>query len=40
MFAQSGGCPVLGDTQGQAGWGPEHLMELKVPLLIAGSWTR
>ena len=23
-----GGCPVLGDTQGQAGRGSEHLMEL------------
>ena len=23
-----GGCPVLGDTQGQAGWGSEHLMWL------------
>ena len=21
-------CPVLGHTQGQAGWGSEHLMEL------------
>ena len=29
QFAQvSGGCPTSGDTQGQAGWGSEHLMEL------------
>ena len=23
---ESGGCPIPGDTQGQAGWGSEHLM--------------
>jgi len=31
-----GGCPVLGDTQSQAGWGSERLMELWVSLFIAG----
>ena len=25
---KGGGCPILGDIQGQAGWGSEHLMEL------------
>jgi len=25
---KGGGCPVPGDTQGQAGWGSEYLMEL------------
>jgi len=25
---RDGGCPMLGDTQGQAGWYSEHLMEL------------
>jgi len=34
------GCPILGDTQGQAGWGSEHLIDLKVSLFVAGSWTR
>jgi len=29
QVAQRGdGCPILGDTQGQAGWGSEHLIEL------------
>jgi len=29
QFAQKGGgFPNPGDTQGQAGWGSEHLMEL------------
>ena len=37
---RGGGCPVLGDTQGQAGRGPEHLMELWVSLFSAGSWAR
>jgi len=23
-----GGCPIPGDTQGQAGWGSEHLIQL------------
>ena len=32
--------PIPGDTQGQAGPGSEHLMELWVSLLNAGSWTR
>ena len=27
---RGGGCPVPGDTQGQAGWDSEHLMELWV----------
>ena len=31
-----GGCPIPGDTQGQAGWGSEHLMELWEFLCIAG----
>ena len=31
-----GGCPILGETQGQAGPCSEHLMELWVSLLIAG----
>ena len=26
------GCPVLGDSQGRAEWGSEHLMELQVSL--------
>jgi len=25
---RGGGCPIHGDTQGQAGWDSEHLMEL------------
>jgi len=25
---KGGGCPILGDIQGPAGWGSEHLMEL------------
>jgi len=33
-------CPVPGDTQGQAGWSPEHLMELWVSLFLVGSGTR
>ena len=28
--------PIPGDTQGQAGWGSEHLMELWVSLFTAG----
>jgi len=37
QFAQrGGGRPIPGDTQGQAGWGSEHLMELEVSLFIAG----
>jgi len=27
-----------GGTQGQAGWGSEHLMELSVSLFSAGEW--
>lgn len=30
------GCPVLGDIQGQAELGSEHLMELWVSLFVAG----
>ena len=37
---RSGGCPILGDMEGQAGWGSEHLMELRVSLCTAGSGTR
>ena len=38
QVAQStGGYPIPGDTQGQAGWGCEHLMELQVSLITAGS---
>ena len=33
---RGGGCPTLGDTQGQAGWGSEHLTELWVFLFTAG----
>lgn len=33
---RSGGCPVLGHMQGQAGGCSEHLVELWVPLYIAG----
>ena len=33
---RGGGCPIPGDTQGQAGWGSEHLMELWVSLFIEG----
>ena len=37
QIAQRGGrCPITADTQGEAGWGSEHLMELWVSLLIAG----
>ena len=28
--------PIPADTQGQAGWGSEHLMELQVSLFSAG----
>ena len=38
LAQRSGGCPVLGDTQGQAGRGSEHLMELWVSLFIAGEF--
>jgi len=31
---------VLGDTQGKAWQGSEHLMELWVSVFIAGDWTR
>jgi len=31
-----GGCPEHGDTQGEGGWGSEHLMDLWVFLFIAG----
>jgi len=31
-----GGCPIPGGIQGQAGQGSELLMELWVPLFIAG----
>jgi len=31
---------IFGDIPGQAGQGSEHLMELWVPLVLAGSWTR
>ena len=31
-----GGCPVLRNSQGQAGWGSEQLMELWVSLFSAG----
>ena len=34
-----GGCPIPADTRGQ-GWGSEHLVELRVSLLIAGSGIR
>ena len=34
---RSGGSPILGDVEGQAGWGSGHLMELWVSLLIAGA---
>ena len=30
------GCPIPGDTQGQAAWGSEHLLYLQVTLFIAG----
>ena len=33
---RAGGCPIPGDTQGQAGQGSEHLMELQMSLIIAG----
>ena len=37
QVAQSGsGCPIPADSQGQAGWGSEHLMELWVSLLSTG----
>ena len=36
VVQRSGGCPIPGDSQGQAGWGSEHLMELWVSLFIAG----
>ena len=37
QVAQSGGgYPIPADTQGQAGWGSEHLMELWVSLFTAG----
>ena len=33
---KGGGCPIPGDTRGQAGQSSEHLMELWVFLFIAG----
>jgi len=35
-----GECPIPADTQGQSGWGSEHLMELWVSLCIAGEWAQ
>jgi len=35
-----GGCPIPGDTQGQAGWGCEQLMELWVSLFTTGERDR
>ena len=32
---RGGGCPVPRDTEGQAGWGSEQLIELWVSLFIA-----
>jgi len=42
LAAQRGGrSPVLGDIQGQAGWGAlGNLILLWVSLFIAGGWTR
>ena len=37
---RGGGCPILGDIQGQAGRGSEHPMGLGVSWFTAGSWTR
>ena len=37
---RGGGCPIPKDTQHQARWGSEHLMELWVSLFIAGEWNR
>ena len=37
---RGGGCPILGDQQGQAGPGSEHVMEVQVSLFTAGIWTR
>ncbi len=31
---RGGGCPIPGNTQGQAGWGLEPLMELHVSLNV------
>ena len=36
IVGRSGGCPIPGDTPGQAGRDSEHLMELKVSLFMAG----
>ena len=33
---RGGGCSIPGGTQGQTGWGSEHLMELWMSLFIAG----
>ena len=35
VVQRGGGCPIPGVTQGQAGCGSEHLMELQVSLFIA-----
>ena len=35
---RGGGCPIPGDSRGQAGRGSEHLMELWVSLFIAGEF--
>ena len=35
MAQRYDGCPIPAETQGQAGWGSEHLMELWVSLFIA-----
>ena len=41
QIAQRGGrCPIPGDTQGQAGQGSEHPVELWASLIIAGSGIR
>jgi len=37
---RGGGCPFLGDTQGQVGPGPEHLISCSCPCSLQRSWTR
>lgn len=32
---RGGGCPILGDAQGQAGQGSEHMIWLQVSLFVA-----
>ena len=39
VVQRDGGCPIPGDTQGQAGWGSEQLIQCRCPCLLQEGWT-